>query len=625
MGLSDNLPEQSRIASEQSADAMLRQVSQDLKTLQQDLIAQLGQDVNRLQAEKAKLLNEIERLRNQREMLQSEQGSLLNQRQLAQQQVWAKQLAQVMAAHLHALLVQRLSQPQSVTAVPPGSNSSAGALPATNTENAYRVLASLDSTLTRTLDGLRQDLSSYQSSLTQQLSRMQTLEQQGEALLEALVNRLSQQLQREMARSTAPPPPPPPPPVESMSPPRPEPPAPHREPQRDTEPKQTASPRSAKVNRVVATVPPPASTPIILPTAPASAPEAPAVVKTALRVPGKGLSQFQAGLLLIILSTLTLSLHNVVVGIIGYSSQLFGTMPIGGYIRLNTMGNSMLILWMRMLVVVPLMSVLAQIIYPPVWTTIRSFFQSKDRALMGTVIGSGGFLFMSQVLIYIAIGQIGPGVAITILFMYPIITVPLAWLLFKDRPTNFRLVIMAAILVGVIFTAVPKFSTSAAAQANVPLGVSAAVISGVAFALYLISMQISFRKLHPVPVSLIQFSTIFVLTSLSLIFLNPLIQVEVLPENRLGFILGGIVLGTLTLVGYLLNNFGVRLMGAAMASVVASSGPVLTALLAFLIIPGDRTALEGIQILGILVVTLGVAALSFERILLQKKALKATK
>jgi drug/metabolite transporter (DMT)-like permease len=79
-------------------------------------------------------------------------------------------------------------------------------------------------------------------------------------------------------------------------------------------------------------------------------------------------------------------------------------------------------------------------------------------------------------------------------------------------------------------------------------------------------------------------------------------------------------LGVLTLAGYLLNNFGVRFLGAARASIIASSGPVLTAVLAFLIIPSAQNALQPISILGIVLVTLGVFALSFERLLVQNKA-----
>jgi drug/metabolite transporter (DMT)-like permease len=601
-----------------SPEQILNAVHNDLKVLQQDLVAQLHQDVRRLQKEKARLQNDVDRLKDQREMLQSQHSQLLSQQQLAQQQVWAKQLAQALATHLYAVLSQRLAQN------PPAPTAHAVNLPPTHGYEASneRALASLDATVNRALASLQQDLTSYQSSLSAQISRMQTLEQQGEAILEALVSRLSHQLRQDMSRTNgygaARPVMPP---VER--------PAVSQAPNGGRGARTNGRPPTPNGNgrRQSPAAPPPPPPPMtsgrngnsknVLSTAPAIAPE-PTVAPVQPQRP-LGLSQFQLGLIIILCSTVALSLHNVVVGIIGNPSSILGIFDLGGYIRLNSFGNSLLILWMRMLVVVPLMAFIAPFLHPRTWRDIKTFSLSNDRPLLMTVIGSGFFLFLSQVLIYIAIGQIGPGVAVTILFMYPVITVPLAWFLFGDRPTNLRLGVMVAILMGVVLTALPKLSNPfGTTNSNVPLGLIAAVISGLAFACYLISMQISFRKLHPVPVSLIQFTSIFVLASLSLIFLP--LGVEVMPDMRTGLFIGGVVLGALTLAGYLLNNFGVRFMGAAMASVVASSGPALTAVLAFLITPGPRTALTVVQVIGIIVVTLGVSALSIEKLLLQRKA-----
>lgn len=621
MGSPDNFPEDADRDSRSAAIA-LQGVTQDLKALHQDLLAHMSQDVQRLRAEKSRLLNDIEKLRDQREMLMSEQDHLLSQKQIAQQQAWAKQLAQAMATHLQAVLVKRLSQQQAnfnVPATAPTSETGLSALgnqpggeaslASVEDETTQRLLVSLDTTLNRTLNSLRQDLTSYHSSLSQQINRMQTLEQQGEAILEALVKRLGQQLQQDLRQDAGISPgtsgnggmnggaalP-----FSASTPPLPKPPSPLPAAQRNGTP------------------PHPNGTARILATSPAIAPE-PAVASIRPKPRIQQLSQFQLGLMMILLSTVALSLHNVVVGIIGNPSDVLGLFQLGGYIRLNSLGNSLLILWMRMLLVVPLMVGLSTFLYPAVWRDLKKFFQSRDRALLMTVVGSGFFLFLSQVMIYIAIGQIGPGVAVTILFMYPLATVPLAWVLFGDRPTSIRLGVMVAISLGVILTALPRLTTASPNPAsNSALGLITAVISGLAFACYLISMQISFRKLHPVPVSMIQFVSIFLLTSLCLIFLPLGITLE--PENWGGFLISGIILGALTLIGYLLNNFGVRFMGAAMASIIASSGPVLTALLAFLITPSDRTALQSVQILGILVVTLGVAALSLEKLLLQRQS-----
>jgi len=330
----------------------------------------------------------------------------------------------------------------------------------------------------------------------------------------------------------------------------------------------------------------------------------------------KSLTPLQTGVLFILLSTLALSLHNVVVGIIGGQTSLFGLFNLPASISLNSLSDSLLILWLRMVVVVPVMILIAKTLYPNARRDVREFCLSSDRRLQFNVIGSGAFLFLSQVFIYLAIAAVTPGVAVTILFMYPLITVPLAWWLFGDRPTLGRWLVMFVVLTGVILTAYPKLVQATELSYQ---GILLAALSGLFFALYLISMQISFRKLHPVPVSVIQFVTIFVLSNLMLLPFG----VQEPPSNLLGLILGGIVLGTLTLIGYLLNNLGVKFMGAARASILASSGPALTALLAYGITPSDRTALQPIQILGILVVTLGVLGLSFERMRLQKKAVKS--
>lgn len=321
--------------------------------------------------------------------------------------------------------------------------------------------------------------------------------------------------------------------------------------------------------------------------------------------------QIQAGLWLVLISTLALSCHNVVVRILGRPSSILHLVDLGGFIHLN-LGNSLLILWMRMLVVTPVMALIAPRIYPQVWQDFRRLLSSDRRPLIH-IISSGSFLFLSQILIYVAIGKIGPSAAVTILFMYPLFTLPLAWWLFGDRPTRFRVGIMSAILLGVLLTALPSLTQTG--QSVTSSGVLIAMGAGLAFAFYLIFMQLGFRKLHPVPVSLVQFLTIFVLSSVSLTLPLPL-GVELLPDRRFGFVIGGLVLGALTLVGYLANNFGVRQMGAARASIVASSGPVITALLAFGLI---GIPLQWVQVGGILLVTAGVTTLSFERLVMAAK------
>ncbi|HEY9616749.1 MAG TPA: DMT family transporter [Microcoleaceae cyanobacterium] len=591
MGQMDHQPG-NRQGDNRTVEQILQAVTQDLRGLHQGLITQLSQEVTRLQGEKSRLLTDIEKLQTYQQGLQARQAEALSQQQLAQQQLWAKQLAIALANHLQALMVQQIRQ-MPTNQPPPMAGSANLNLPTANaySDNAHRLLASLDSTFNATFKTLQQELNSYHSSLSQQLNRMHSMEQQGEAILEALVARLREQIQLEASRSA---------PI--------------------LQPTATHAPiarENGYANSVVEEeaigaprnhtgYPPTAKpTPLSIPGSPLPLPKK------------KEVSNFQLGLILVLLSTVALSIHNVVVQIIGngkfdpvtkvftsHPAQILGAFDVGGFLQLNV-GNSLLILWLRMLVVLPLMIPVAMFLYPPLWRDIKKFLTARDRRPIVNVVGSGFFLFLSQILIYIAIGDVGPGPAVTILFMYPILTVPLAWALFGDRPTPLRWIVMFVISFGVVLTALPKIDPNKLTSAG---GVLIAVASGVAFAFYLIFMQLGFKKLHPVPVSLVQFTTIFLLSSITLLTFGPSLGAKV--AQPIGFLVGGVVLGVLTLIGYLANNFGVRFMGAARASIIASSGPVMTALLAFWII---RSPLQPVQIWGIILVTLGVSALSFER------------
>ena len=605
MGQLDNNTPRHPTDEGKAARDVLRSISQDLRALQNDLSGQLNQDIVRLQGTKHRLLNDIEILEGEYQSLRHEFDELkerkiseLSRQQIAQQQVWAKRLAQALASHLQQRLAEDVYQGISIHGV--GQDGSL--------QNAYQLLASLDSSLNETLHSLQQDLNSYQSSLSQQISRMHSMEQQGEAILDALVNRLSLQLQSQIVRPQGFP-------VVT-----------HGNGNGDTPhllryQQASLKPPSAYAGRSSPSLPYEQSAEFAPNASVGSSDSASAVrsastslhTKVSSPKANQSTAAFQKGLIFIILSTLALSFHNVLVGIIGYGGEILGQLPVEEIFPLN-IPNSLMLLWLRMLVVLPLMVLVANNIYPKVWKDIRKFLGARNKRPLFQVIASGCFLFMSQVLIYKAISDIGPGVAVTLLFMYPLITVPLAWFLFGDRPTPLRGLVMFAITIGIVFTALPRINTDLAVGIVSPWGVFSGLLSSVAFALYLISMQLSFRRLHPVPVSLVQFTTIFVLTSVILVG-GTFFGLETSePSSYSGFYLAGLLLGGLTLLGYLFNNFGVRLMGAGQASIVASSGPVLTAILAYIITPGEKSALQFIQWIGVILVTLGVLALSLERL-----------
>lgn len=556
MGNLDNQPSSWGTGENRSPEEVLNTVLQDLQRFHQQMKEQVAQDIERLQSDKARLIDDIQQLQAERGRLQSDQFPTLSDPS-SSNPAWLKQLTQIVAHNVERALITRINQIKEATDPPLLASDPGGLIPVSDVEHeelsSRELEAVLETGLNQTFQGLQEELSNYQSNLTQRLNRMQTLEQQIEVLLETVVNRLQKQLEP----SSVPTPP--------------------------ALPEPTRSPNQQSL----VTTPKPA--------------------------PAPGGVQF--GLFLALLSAVSLSLFNVCLKILlkgPAPREIFGLFSLEGIIAPG-LGNSLLILLLRMIVVMALMPILASFLYPPVWSDLRRFVESGDRRLMTTVIGSGFFLFLSQVAIYIAIGEIPTGIAITIFFIYPIVTVLASWGLFGDKPTIIRIGAMITILGGGVLS-LPNFFKGA--QGNLQLGVIAAVCAGIAFAGYVLLTQIAAGKLHPVPFSLVNFASIFVFSAVSLMVLPDNLGIRIDQGIWQGLIIGGLVLGVLTLSSYLLNNFAIRSAGAALASIIGTAGPALTALFAFWII-GEALTLK--QVFGMVLVILGVGAMSVERMVAAKR------
>lgn len=584
----DIQPPKDRTPTPKAPEEVLNVLIEDLQNLRQNVTDQLGQDIERLNTEKQQLKTDIEQLRQQYKKMQSQQLESLSQKQIVQNQIWLKQLAQVLANNLEEQLTQKFDSGRGNWEASTLGGVPGGELDKTNLTQSYeessdRFKDSLDVSLQRTLEALQEELNSYQSNLSQQLSNMRSMEQQGEVILEALVSRLRQELEEAAEESSAP---------------------------TDTGQAQQAGSQE--------TVEQPAPPPAVR-----AQPEAQAAKPTPAAP--KPASQVQLGLIFAVFSAIVLSVFNVSIKIIlkgGAPKMVFG-MPVEGVITPG-FGNSLLILFLRMIVVCLLMPFLAAFLYPAVGNDIARTIKSDDKELWWKVIGSAFFLFLSQVFIYIALGNIATGIAITLFFIYPIATTLGAWKLFGDRPSTIRFGAMGGITLGLILAAAPSFG--AAAFGNPVLGIIAAILAGITFAGYVLLTQMAAGKLHPIPFSLVNFCAIFVFSAISLILLPFIINLGLLPDNfsvssiepelRLGLIVGGAILGVLTLFSYLLNNFAIRFAGAALASVIGTLGPALTALFAWIVI---KETLLPIQLIGMVVVTLSVIAISLERMFAPKK------
>ncbi|MBW4446602.1 MAG: EamA family transporter [Spirirestis rafaelensis WJT71-NPBG6] len=331
------------------------------------------------------------------------------------------------------------------------------------------------------------------------------------------------------------------------------------------------------------------------------------------------LSPMQMGLLLVVLSTVLSSLYNVAIkALFQPNSVILGAFQVEQLIS-PTLGNSLLILMLRMMVVVPLMLLLAPMMHQRVWQDLQNLADSvrgnpsptkaNTRQVLILSVVSGCFLFLSQLLIYLAIGQVPTGMAIALFFIYPMISGLLSWFLFRDQPTLFRIGAIASIFIGELFI----LSGSGIADiGNNSFGSMSAIASGVSFAIYVVLTRICAAKLHPVTFTLINFATMLCLCFIGLMLPLPTSSSLIVDPNRLlELILSAFILGVMTLASYVLNNVGISKVSATRAAIFGASIPVLTVIFALVII---QETLSVPQVLGVLLITFGAAAFSLERI-----------
>ena len=318
-------------------------------------------------------------------------------------------------------------------------------------------------------------------------------------------------------------------------------------------------------------------------------------------VPPHQHSHLTKGLILILISSLLLSFQNVVTRVILSPKSLFGLFD--GIILNSSLSNSMLILVLRCAVVLPIMAfIVAPRLHKNTWQDIKDLNKAENKTKFYSVISSGLFLFCSQLCMYVALGTIPTGIATTIFFIYPTITILLMWALFGDRPSLPLVFAMLTIYIGGFMT-IPAAAFTPKGEGNFVLGAATAAMSGIAFAGYII--MIKNAKMHPAPFTIVNFSIILLLGGAILPFMDH--QVD--PLRNMDLLYGTLILATTTLVGYLLQNFGVPLVGPSLASVIGASGPAVTAIMALVLI--DET-LNLQQALGVFLVTLWVLGISVE-------------
>ncbi len=301
---------------------------------------------------------------------------------------------------------------------------------------------------------------------------------------------------------------------------------------------------------------------------------------------------------LVLLAGICFTVQNLIVRVLFTPADLFGVYPTGGFVDAD-LPNSFLLLFMRMALGVPLMAILLPSLYPKTWSDIRGLGKPDQRSQLTLALAGGLLMFLYLALLYVSIGQIAAGIALTLFFTFPVFTALFSWVWFKTPPSRFQGAIMALILFGSWLTLPHQESGTGGNW----LGVIFGLASGVTYALYTVVAQKSFEQFHPVPFTWISFASTLVLSALSLLVWHG--QLAGLPWTALW--IGGLFSAIATFAGHILNNLGIRLVGATAASMLGSANPALTAIFAWIAL---QEYLSGLQATGVALVVSSVTALS---------------
>lgn len=304
------------------------------------------------------------------------------------------------------------------------------------------------------------------------------------------------------------------------------------------------------------------------------------------------------GLILSAIATLLTAIHYGLVDVISQGGSwlglTFGQLGVGFVPAVS-------LLWLRMLVIVPVLVLIAPQLYANTWEDLQDWLYNREHLLVQLVC-SGVALFFSQILLYQSIGIVGPAISTALLFLYPLTAIPLGLGLKQERALSpFGLLAMVALAMGGLLVAKPIMTVS---LPSLLLG----LLASLSLSFYIVLTNLSYRQqCHPVPAAVVQFSTVATLSSVVLL-VKPL---QLAGISWVSLFWWGLLLGFLMLLAYLFNYSSLRSIGPRTAMVAAAT-PAVVLLMTWELMPAR--SLEIIQLTGILMVSVGGIALGKEKL-----------
>ncbi|MBD2100579.1 DMT family transporter [Leptolyngbya sp. FACHB-261] len=268
------------------------------------------------------------------------------------------------------------------------------------------------------------------------------------------------------------------------------------------------------------------------------------------------------------------------------SGVAFGTMPILARIAYDAGANPTTVLFLRFAIAAVCMVLVMG---------SRNLAWPRGRVLLGLVL-MGGLGFVLQSLAYFtALTLASAGLVALLLYLYPAIVTLLSALLLKERMTKTKISALTLALVGTALTIGPN-------QGGSPLGIALGIASALIYSVYLLAGDRLLKQVAAVPASSV------IMASAAVVF-GGLVAVQgaQFPATAVGWaaILGIALVSTVLAIVALLA--GLERVGPTNASMLSTLEPVVTVMLAALVL---AEAITPLRLLGGLLILLAVMVLA---------------
>ncbi|TCW32829.1 DMT family transporter [Gulbenkiania mobilis] len=241
---------------------------------------------------------------------------------------------------------------------------------------------------------------------------------------------------------------------------------------------------------------------------------------------------------------------------------------------------------------------LAALVLVP-WVVVARLAWPRGRALLALfLMGALGYAGMSACY-FNALNHASAGTVALLLYLFPAIVLLLSAVLFKERLTGRRLLTLALALAGLAITVGTDLSAR-------PLGLLLGVGSALIYALYILAGSRFAQGTHPLAASAVVIASAAACNGLQLL-MGAGFQG---PESLKGWAASLAMALLCTVVAITLFLKGLEKVGATRASLISTAEPVVTIVLAWILL-GEH--LSGLQLAGGVLILVAVALSSGEK------------